>query len=268
VPALKTTYLCQQCGGSSPKWAGQCPTCGAWNTLVETVAGPRTLEHLVDAVIYLEGERLGATRLLRAAKNRFGSTDEVGVFEMRQAGLAEVANPSQLFLAQRPVGVPGSIVVASAEGARPILAEIQGLVAPASAGFGRRTAAGIDGNRVALLHAVLAQRAALDVLDHDVFVNAAGGLRLGEPAIDLGVACAIASSARGRAVGPGTVVFGEIGLAGEVRGVSLPELRLAEARKLGFVRCILPRQNHERLTCDPGLELVPVVRLATALDAL
>jgi DNA repair protein RadA/Sms len=165
--------------------------------------------------------------------------------------------------------VPGSVVVVSAEGSRPILCEVQGLVAAATAGFGRRTAAGVDGNRVALLLAVLAQRAALDVLDHDVFVNVAGGVRLGEPAIDLGVAAAIASSARGRAVEPGTAMFGEIGLAGEIRGVSLPELRLAEARKLGFTRCILPRQNAERLaeTID-GIELIPVDRLSTALAAL
>jgi DNA repair protein RadA/Sms len=232
------------------------------------IAGPKTLEHLVDVVLSFEGDGQGCYRLLRAHKNRFGSTDEVGVFEMRQSGLCEVPNPSQLFLAERAVGVPGSVVVASAEGSRPILVEVQALVAPAAGGIGRRTAAGVDGNRVSLLLAVLAQRAALDVLDHDVFVNVAGGVRVGEPAVDLGVACAIASSARGRALEPGTALFGEIGLAGEVRGVSQPELRLAEARKLGFARCILPRQNHERLTDDCGLELVPVDRLSTALQAL
>jgi DNA repair protein RadA/Sms len=233
------------------------------------LAGPKTLEHMVDVVLSFEGDGQGTYRLLRALKNRFGSTDEVGVFEMRSSGLGEVANPSQLFLAERPVGVPGSVVVVSAEGSRPILCEVQGLVAAATAGFGRRTAAGVDGNRVALLLAVLAQRAALDVLDHDVFVNVAGGVRLGEPAVDLGVAAAIASSARGRAVEPGTVMFGEIGLAGEIRGVSLPELRLAEAKKLGFTRCILPRQNAERLAeTIGGIELVPVDRLSTALAAL
>ncbi|HEX7842672.1 MAG TPA: DNA repair protein RadA, partial [Kofleriaceae bacterium] len=170
------------------------------------IAGPKTLEHLVDVVLQLEGDG-GPYRILRAHKNRFGSTQEIGVFEMRGAGLAEVSNPSAHLLAERPAGAPGSIVVASADGARPLLVEIQALVAPASAGIGRRTAAGVDGNRVSLLLAVLAQRAGCNVLDRDVFVNVAGGLRLVEPAIDLGVACAIASSARGRALDPATVMF-------------------------------------------------------------
>ena len=183
------------------------------------IAGPKTLEHLVDVVVQLEGDG-GPYRILRAHKNRFGSTQEIGVFEMRGGGMAEVANPSAHLLAERPAGAPGSVVVASADGARPLLVEIQALVAPASAGFGRRTAAGIDANRVSLLLAVLAQRAQCDVLDRDVFVNAAGGVRLAEPAIDLGVACAIASSARGRAIDARTIVFGEVGLAGEIRAVA------------------------------------------------
>ena len=232
------------------------------------LAGPRTLEHMVDVVLSFEGDGASPYRLVRAAKNRFGSTQEIGVFEMRSSGLAEVLSPSELFLAERPLGVPGSVVVASADGSRPILVEVQALVAPPSAGIGRRTAAGVDGNRVSLLLAVLAQRAACDVLSQDVFVNLAGGARLSEPAVDLGVALAIASAARRRALDPATVVFGEVGLAGEVRAVSLPELRLAEARKLGFTRCLLPRKNRARLADDHGIELVPVDRLSAALDAL
>lgn len=232
------------------------------------IAGPKTLEHVVDAVVYFEGEGGSPYRILRAHKNRFGSTQEMGVFEMRSAGLREVTNPSELFLAERPIGAPGSVVVASAEGSRPILVEVQALVAPPSAGVGRRTAAGVDNNRLALLLAVLAQRANCDVLSEDVFVNVAGGMRVAEPAIDLGVACAVASSARGRAVEQRTLVFGEVGLAGEVRAVSFADVRLAEAGKLGFTRCLLPAQNHARLDHDHGLELVPVERLAQALSLL
>jgi DNA repair protein RadA/Sms len=228
------------------------------------IAGPKTLEHLVDVVLQLEGDG-GPYRILRAHKNRFGSTQEIGVFEMRGAGMAEVTNPSAHLLAERPIGAPGSIVVASADGARPLLVEIQALVAPASAGFGRRTAAGVDGNRVSLLLAVLAQRAGCDVLDRDVFVNVAGGLRLTEPAIDLGIACAIASSARGRALDPHTIVFGEVGLAGEIRAVPLCEQRLAEAARLGFRRAVLPAQNAARLEGTAGMQIVAVDRLVTAL---
>jgi DNA repair protein RadA/Sms len=231
------------------------------------LAGPKTLEHLVDVVLQLEGDG-GPYRILRAHKNRFGSTQEIGVFEMRGAGMAEVANPSAHLLAERPVGAPGSVVVASADGARPLLVEIQALVAPAVAGIGRRTAAGVDGNRVSLLLAVLAQRAACDVLDRDVFVNVAGGLRLAEPAIDLGIACAIASSARGRAIDQRTVVFGEIGLAGEIRAVTMCEQRLAEASRLGFTRAIVPTQNAKRLVDRSGIELIVVDRLVSAIAEL
>jgi DNA repair protein RadA/Sms len=232
------------------------------------IAGPKTLEHLVDVVLQLEGDG-GPYRILRAHKNRFGSTQEIGVFEMRGAGMVEVPNPSAHLLAERPIGAPGSVVVASADGARPLLVEIQALVAPASAGVGRRTAAGVDGNRVALLLAVLAQRANTNVLDRDIFVNVAGGIRLAEPAIDLGVACAIASSARGRAIDARTIMFGEVGLAGEVRAVPLCEQRLAEAARLGFTRALIPAQNRKQI--DPkhyNLELVSVDRLTTALGEL
>jgi DNA repair protein RadA/Sms len=233
-----------------------------------SIAGPKTLEHVVDAVLQFEGEGASPYRVLRAAKNRFGSTQELGVFEMVSGGLGEVLNPSRLFLAERSVGAPGSVVVASAEGSRPILVEVQALVAPPSAGVGRRTAAGVDGNRVSLLLAVLAQRASCDVISQDVFVNVAGGVRLAEPAIDLGIAAAVVSSARGRAVDARTLVFGEIGLAGEIRAVTLPELRLAEAAKLGFTRCLLPEQNRKRLDETHGLDLVGVRHVEQALDLL
>jgi DNA repair protein RadA/Sms len=232
-----------------------------------SIAGPKTLEHVVDAVMHFEGEAGSPFRLLRSLKNRFGSTMEIGVFEMRSAGLREVHNPSELFLAERPLGAPGSVVVASAEGSRPILVEVQALVAPPSAGVGRRTAAGVDGNRVSLLLAVLAQRANCDVLSRDVFVNVAGGVKIAEPAIDLGIACAVTSSARGRAVDQRTLVFGEVGLAGEIRAVSLAYIRLAEAAKLGFERCILPAQNKKRLSRS-DIELVGVATLEAALDLL
>ncbi len=231
------------------------------------LAGPKTLEHLVDVVLQLEGDG-GPYRILRAHKNRFGSTQEIGVFEMRGVGMAEVTNPSAHLLAERPVGAPGSVVVASADGARPLLVEVQALVAPATTGFGRRTAAGVDSNRVSLLLAVLAQRANCDVLDRDVFINVAGGVRLAEPAIDLGVACAIASSARGRAIDAKTVVFGEVGLAGEIRAVPLCEQRLGEASRLGFTRALIPAQNRLRLESTFGMELVSIDRLITALGSI
>jgi DNA repair protein RadA/Sms len=230
------------------------------------LAGPKTLEHVVDVVLYFEGERTQHYRILRSTKNRFGSTNEIGVFEMRSEGLAEVSNPSALFLAERPTGAPGSAVVAAVEGSRPILVEVQALVAT-PAGIPRRTALGIDPNRVSLLLAVIERRAGVDVLGQDVFVNVAGGVRLAEPASDLSVVAAVASSARRRAVDAHTICFGEVGLAGEVRGVSRPELRVAEAAKLGFRRCVLPEVN--RLRLSPGdMELVGVRDIDAALAAL
>ena len=234
------------------------------------IAGPKTLEHVVDVVLSFEGEGAHPYRILRALKNRFGATSEIGVFEMRQGGLVEVESPSALFLAERPVDAPGSVVVASADGVRPILVEVQALVAPAATGFGRRTAAGVDSNRVALLLAVLAERAGVNALAQDVFVNVAGGMKLAEPAIDLGIACAIASAEGRTPVRPGTAVFGEVGLAGEVRGVTLAEGRLGEARKLGFSRVIMPRQNASRLEAadTAGLEIIGVTDLRAALRAV
>ena len=231
------------------------------------LAGPKTLEHVVDCVLYFEGERTHNYRILRATKNRFGSTNEMGVFEMRAEGLGEVPNPSALFLAERPLGAPGSIVVAAVEGSRPILVEIQALVAH-SGGVPRRTALGIDPNRVSLLLAVIERRAGIDVLGQDVFVNVAGGVRLSEPASDLGVLAAVASSAKGRAVDPHTICFGEVGLAGEVRAVGGVDLRLGEAEKLGFRRCILPELSRTQLHGKCGLELVGVRDVSAALEAL
>jgi DNA repair protein RadA/Sms len=231
------------------------------------LAGPKTLEHLVDVVLQFEGERGSGCRLLRAQKNRFGSTAEIGVFEMADEGLREVANPSALFLAERPAGAPGSAVAAALEGARPLLVEVQALVA-AAAGPPRRAVLGLDPYRVALLLAVLERRAGVRVLDQDVFVNVAGGFRLDEPAGDLGLAAAVASAARGAPVEPATACFGEVGLAGEVRAVTGPELRLSEAARLGFRRCVLPEASRARLRADPPVEVVGVRDLATALRAL
>jgi DNA repair protein RadA/Sms len=231
------------------------------------LAGPKTLEHVVDAVLHFEGEPGHPYRVLRATKNRFGSTNEIGVFEMRPEGLAEVPNPSALFLAERPVGAAGSSVVAALEGTRPLLVEVQALVASA-AGVPRRAALGVDPNRVSLLLAVIERRAGIDVLGQDVFVNVAGGVRLSEPATDLALVASVASSAARRPVEPRTVCFGEVGLAGEVRAVAQPDLRLAEAAKLGFRRCVLPEPNRARLTGAVDLELVGVRDVEGALEAL
>jgi DNA repair protein RadA/Sms len=232
------------------------------------LAGPKTLEHLVDVVLHFEGEQASSFRVLRATKNRFGSTNEIGVFEMRGSGLHEVVNPSALFLAERAAGVPGSAVAVAVEGSRPILVEVQALTAAAS-GVPRRAVLGVDPYRVALLLAVCARRAGVDVLGSDVFVNVAGGVRLSEPAADLALIAALASSARGRALEPRTVCFGEVGLAGEVRATGATELRLGEAAKLGFGRCVLPEASRRQVREAPrDLELVGVSDINAALSAL
>jgi len=231
------------------------------------LAGPKTLEHLVDAVLHFEGEQTGSYRVLRATKNRFGSTNEIGVFEMRGSGLREVANPSALFLAERASGVAGSAVVVCVEGSRPLLVEVQALTAAAS-GTPRRAVLGVDPYRVALLLAVCARRAGVDVLSNDVFVNVAGGVRLNEPAADLGLVAALASSASGRPVRPGTVCFGEVGLAGEVRAAGATDRRLAEVAKLGFSRCVLPEACRRQVRDRGKLELLGVRDVVAALAAL
>lgn len=232
------------------------------------IAGPRVLEHIVDAVLYLEGERHHSYRILRSVKNRFGSTNEVGVFEMTARGMVEVLNPSEAFLAERLDSVPGSSVAVTIEGTRPLLVEIQALTSPCAAPAGpRRTANGVDFNRLLLLTAVLTKRLGLRLANQDVFVNVIGGLRISEPAADLGVASAIASAARGRAVAPDVAVFGEIGLSGELRSVNQVERRLHEAAKLGFKRAILPRSSSLSDLRVDGVELLPTRTLAEALKA-
>lgn len=217
-----------------------------------TIAGPRVLEHMVDAVLYFEGERGHQFRILRAVKNRFGPTDEIGVFEMTDAGLQEVRNPSALFLAERESQVPGSAVFAGIEGTRPVLVEIQALIAPSPLGTPRRTVVGWDGGRLAMLLAVLEARCGMSFGTADVFLNVAGGFRISEPAADLAVAAAIVSAAGGTALSADTVVFGEVGLAGEVRAVARADARLKEAQKLGFSRAILPAR---RAPADGTLEM-------------
>ncbi|MGQ9689107.1 MAG: DNA repair protein RadA [Desulfobaccales bacterium] len=230
-----------------------------------TLAGPMTLEHLVDTVLYLEGDRSHAFRLLRTVKNRFGPTQELGVFEMQDSGLVEVPNPSALFMAERAHDVPGSVVVPSLEGSRPILVEVQALVSPSSLALPRRQTSGMDPGRVSLLVAVMEKRVGLGLSGQDLFVNVAGGVRLSEPAADLGVALALASSYLEKPVPLDTLVFGEIGLTGEIRAVSQPELRLKEGHKLGFKRALLARRQTERLTDFPGLDLFGVDTLSQAL---
>jgi DNA repair protein RadA/Sms len=232
------------------------------------IAGPRVLEHMVDTVLYFEGGGAHPYRVLRAHKNRFGSASEIGVFEMRAGGLAEVSNPSALFLAERPVDAPGSAVAAVLNGTRTVLVEIQALVAPTGYGTPRRTALGIDGNRVALLAAVLEKKVGMEILPCDLFVNVAGGLELDDPAADLACLAALASSFRERPLPARTLVLGEVGLAGEVRAVSQPEIRLAEAARLGFERALLPAQNARHAELPAGLEAVGVESVAEALDKL
>jgi DNA repair protein RadA/Sms len=240
------------------------------------LAGPKALEHVVDTVLYFEGERHHSHRVVRAVKNRFGAVSELGVFEMTSGGLRPVPNPSQMFLAERPVNAPGSAVLCSVEGSRPILVEVQALVSSSTYGTARRMASGIDQQRLALLLAVLEKRAGLNLIGDDVFVNIAGGMTVDEPASDLGVVAAIASSVRNRVIPSMTAIFGEVGLAGEVRAIAQAPIRIREAAQLGFRRCILPEANIEpdarlkgsRYTDrDADCELVGVRTVGEALDA-
>lgn len=231
------------------------------------IAGPRVVEHMVDVVLYLEGERFYQHRILRAVKNRFGSTNEIGVFEMTDSGLRDVGNPSELFLAERVRDAPGSAVVVALEGTRPILIEVQALTSPAGYGAPRRVATGFDATRLQLLVAVLTKHAGLRLADQDVFVNVTGGIRLVEPAADLGVALAIASSASGIPLDPTAVYIGELGLAGEVRGVHGLERRLQEAARLGFERAFVPASSWVA-SLSAELRLIPMSSLAEAVSAL
>ncbi|HEU4962500.1 MAG TPA: DNA repair protein RadA [Bacilli bacterium] len=230
------------------------------------IAGPRMLEHMVDAVLYFEGERHHTYRILRAVKNRFGSTNEIGIFEMREKGLEEVSNPSELFLSERPHGVAGSCVIASMEGTRPIMVEIQALVTPSSYGNPRRMATGLDHHRVSLIMAVLEKRQGLYLQSQDAYVNVAGGVRLDEPACDLGIALALASSFREQNIQATDVFIGEVGLTGEVRGVSRIEQRVREAMKLGFTRVIVPTKNLRGWQPPDGIRVIGVETVQEAFQ--
>ena len=227
-----------------------------------SLAGPRVLEHMVDTVLYFEGDRGHNFRILRAVKNRFGSTNEIGVFEMKEGGLREVSNPSEIFLLERPQQAPGSAVICSMEGTRPILVELQALVSQSFLAIPRRTTIGVDHNRVALLVAVLEKKMGVKLFNQDVFVNVAGGVQVDEPAVDLGIIAAIASSYEEKAIDPRTVIFGEVGLAGEVRAIAQAEARVKEAGKLGFERCVLPLSNSSQLSHIKSPELIGVSSLA------
>ncbi|MBQ1823363.1 MAG: DNA repair protein RadA [Lachnospiraceae bacterium] len=233
-----------------------------------TVAGPRVLEHMVDTVLYFEGDRHASYRILRAVKNRFGSTDEIGVFEMQQDGLREVLNPSEYMLEGKPEEASGSVVACSVEGTRPILVEVQALVCRSNFGMPRRTAAGCDYNRVNLLMAVLEKRLGFHLSEYDAYVNIAGGMKMNEPAIDLGIALAIMSSMKDQVISDRVICFGEIGLSGEVRSVQMAEQRVNEAKKLGFERVILPASNLKALKNTKGIDLVGVSNIAEAVKAL
>ncbi len=257
---------------SSPGSVGQIRECGArlvnFGKLKDTsfiiighvtkegaIAGPKVLEHLVDTVIYFEGGKGHTYRILRAIKNRYGSTNEIGVFEMHDSGLEQVSNPSEIFLSERPKNTSGSVVVPSIEGTRPILVEIQALVSSCSFGVPRRTTIGVDSNRVSLLTAVLEKIAGVQITGQDIFMNVAGGVTIDEPAIDLAICLALVSSFRNIPVSPDTVVFGEVGLSGEVRGVSKVEQRVRESVKLGFKKCLMPKTNLQNIKKNPEQKL-------------
>ena len=233
-----------------------------------TVAGPRMLEHMVDTVLYFEGERSASYRILRGVKNRFGSTNEIGVFEMAEEGLREVKNPSEFLLSGRPEGASGSVVACAMEGTRPILLEIQALVCRTNFGMPRRTAAGTDYNRVNLLMAVLEKRLGLRLSECDAYVNIAGGMRISEPSLDLGIVTALVSSYQDRPVDDSLLVFGEVGLSGEVRAVSMAEQRVAEAVKLGFETCVLPQSNRAAMKKDYPVRLIGVRNVQEAMAVL
>jgi DNA repair protein RadA/Sms len=232
------------------------------------IAGPKALEHIVDTVLYFEGERHHNHRILRAAKNRFGAANEVGIFEMTSKGLVGVPNPSEVFLSERPVGASGSAVIAAMEGTRPMLVELQALVSSSKFGTGRRTTQGVELNRVVLLMAMLEKRVGMHLSGDDIFVNLVGGISLDEPAVDLGIVAAVASSFRNIPLDQHTIVFGEVGLAGEVRATSHAQLRLREAARMGFKRVVMPKNNLSGLERDDRVEIVGVRSVIDALDAL
>ncbi|MDP3283820.1 MAG: DNA repair protein RadA [Desulfobacterales bacterium] len=233
-----------------------------------SIAGPRLLEHMVDTVLYFEGDRNHVFRILRSVKNRFGSTNEIGVFEMKEKGLDEVPNPSAAFLSERPLNSPGSIVTASMEGTRPILVELQALAGSTNFGTPRRTILGLDHNRVALLVAVMEKKLGMHLMGHDIFMNVAGGVKVDEPAVDMGIIAAVASSFLDRPVLEGSVVLGEVGLTGEVRAISHAETRVMEIKKMGFKRCLVPESNLKRMAGIDDIELAGIKNISEAMELL
>lgn len=285
IDSIQTIYSVEL--GSSPGSVGQIRECGSklvrhaktenvailligHVTKEGNIAGPKVLEHLVDTVLYFEGGRGNQYRIIRSIKNRFGSTNEIGVFEMREEGLVEVKNPSEIFLSERPTNASGSVVSASIEGTRPILIEIQALVSAGGIGVPRRTSMGIDSNRISLLVAVLDKIAGINIIGEDIFMNVAGGVSIDEPALDLGISISLVSSFLNKPLGPDIVVFGEVGLTGEIRGVSQSDIRISEAEKLGFKKCLLPKINLDN-NKNPGsrnLELIGVRSISEAIEIL
>jgi DNA repair protein RadA/Sms len=232
------------------------------------IAGPKLLEHMVDTVLYFEGDRNHIFRILRAVKNRFGSTNEIGVFEMKDQGLDEVANPSAVFLSERPANAPGSAVTASMEGTRPILVELQALASSTSFGTPRRTILGLDSNRVALLAAVMEKQLGMHLMGYDIFMNVAGGVKVIEPAVDLAIVSAIASSFLDKPIADATIVLGEVGLTGEVRAIGQVDARVAEAAKMGFNRCVVPEGNFKRIRGIDGMKIAGIRSVSEAVDML
>ncbi len=232
------------------------------------IAGPRLLEHMVDTVLYFEGDRSHMFRILRAVKNRFGSTNEIGVFEMKEKGLAEVPNPSSVFLSERPFFAPGSVVTACMEGTRPILVEIQALTSSMSFGAPRRTILGLDHNRVALLAAVMEKKLGMHLMGHDIFMNVAGGVKVDEPSVDMGIVSGIASSFLDKPVPEGHVVMGEVGLTGEVRAIAHVEPRMVEIQKMGFTTCLLPESNVSRMSRPDGMTIIGIRTVSEAVERL
>jgi len=232
------------------------------------IAGPKLLEHMVDTVLYFEGDRNHIFRILRAVKNRFGSTNEIGVFEMKDQGLDEVANPSAVFLSERPASAPGSAVTASMEGTRPILVELQALASGTSFGTPRRTILGLDSNRVALLAAVMEKQLGMHLMGYDIFMNVAGGVRVIEPAVDMAIVAAIASSFLDKPVADATVVLGEVGLTGEVRAIGHVDSRIAEVKKMGFKRCLVPDANFRRIRDIAGIKVAGIKSVSEAVDTI
>ena len=232
------------------------------------IAGPKLLEHMVDTVLYFEGDSNHIFRILRAVKNRFGSTNEIGVFEMKDSGLGEVANPSAVFLSERPDGAPGSAVTASMEGTRPILVELQSLASATNFGTPRRTILGLDANRVALLTAVMEKKLGMHLMGYDIFMNVAGGVKVVEPAVDMAIVAAVASSFLDKPIADGTIVLGEIGLTGEVRAIGQVDTRLSESRKMGFTRCLVPQSNLKRLPDIEGIDIMGVRTVSEVVENL